>query len=737
MRRVVVSVTPQGPVSPGDAHPGWTVACSTRVDDVDQEVAPDRVMSATEHVLALPSGPKRRLVVPSAGADDPANLAEIIARVVDQVPAAGDLAAYGSWLLDALFGPNWPMIEDLADQGGLELALTWSHDDPHLSSLLWEAMHARDREGAGSRQPLAALPRGRPLVAMTRLVDQAAGPRVAQPDLPITGVPRVLFAMGADPLDAHVRPGAMFLGLLRSIEAEGTCVSRVVTSVSVDDLEDACRRFQPDLVHLVAHGKVNSDDVVELTLNRELVGHRRITNAVGDAKAVFLSACDSARSGADQASLAASLVHDGIPVVVGMAGRIDVGACRLFTRSLVRAVMSGDSLIEAAATGRRAALLAGTDSTDELDWALPAVFMAAGLDPDQQLVDRRATDRAADFATRLGFDPTPAFVGRREILEAADALLPSAGETRDEGARRGALLAYATGSLRKLGAERVLREIASRYLRAGHVPLFLGPNPTLKPNSFVEIAAEILDVIVDVRRVLGLAERWPQTLPASQDPFSYELLEEAVRTFKETPAHTDDLKKRLNNDFEQLARDFALIGPPFGDHTHVAVLASEVHDWGLGLTALLKSLTGQGLGRAGPVEAERTLVPFIMTGVLDDSRGILLAGQGDVKKVGSMWELKMFEAAEAVAAYNLTMLQSGQRLSPPIFVPAFVAKEEHQTRWDEKLLDNFFTSDRSPANLGTNLWLLVLGQGRDEYAPIRVVGETDDAAIDQLSRRGP
>ena len=76
--------------------------------------------------------------------------------------------------------------------------------------------------------------------------------RVVESDHPatstITRVPRVLFATGSSLTDDVIRPGAMFMGLLRKFDADGICVTRAVHDVSLSDLETECRAFHPDVV---------------------------------------------------------------------------------------------------------------------------------------------------------------------------------------------------------------------------------------------------------------------------------------------------------------------------------------------------------------------------------------------------------------------------------------------------------------------------------------------------------
>ena len=243
MQRVVVTVSTRGPIHAGGTHPGWTVSYAARVGGADQPIGAERDMPATAYRLALPSGPPRSVVVPTP-AERPGGPRGGHRPGGRRRPSGRRPGEYGGWLLDALFGPLWPDIEAAADPGaGLELALSWSHDDHTCrpsSGRRCTLRRCPGRTRTARPQPSPLWPASRPLVAFTpsspgrAATGRAAGPAGDHGS-------RVLFALGADPLDPEVRPGAMFLGLLRSFEAEGTCVSRVVTAVGAEDLDESCR----------------------------------------------------------------------------------------------------------------------------------------------------------------------------------------------------------------------------------------------------------------------------------------------------------------------------------------------------------------------------------------------------------------------------------------------------------------------------------------------------------------
>ena len=734
MQRVVVTVSPDD--APPDQRRGWVVSITHQHAEARETRigAEPIIMPAVELPLDLGGGRQRNVTVPHPGELGDKALKELLIRRARSEVKDGDGVAYGRWLHSALFGSMWPEIEALADGSGLELALKWAAGDHHLNALVWESMYAPplpDAPDEAQPEPLAGLRQPRPLVAFTRLITPSTPRTADQLGLPLMTVPRVLFAMGAKPDDPFVRPGAMFLGMLRAFEAAGTCVSRVLTEVSLADLKEYCDRSKPEIVHLVAHGVVDEESgEVGLMLNGNLASHAQIRGAVGDPVAVFLSACDTGRAGADQAPLAARLVRDGVPIVAGMAGKIGVGACRLFTRKLVEAVANGSGLIEGSAIGRRAALLHAEDPANDLDWGLPTVFMSDELEPDCRILDTGATTRAYGVIRNLKIGRNPVFCGRSKVLDVTDALLPRPGEVRNDGAARGLFVIHSKGSLDKLGSRRLLREIACRFVRAGHVPLLLGPFSSVGPTTFSQLVGELLRTIGLAREIIGLPLRWPGPLGPAPVNVTYAAVDEAIKKFGDTPdPDPRDVRRQLAPEFESLVEGYAALGAPFGPHTHVAVLGDAAHEWGAGLKPLLNMVTNAGLGTPGNGN-EGQLVPLLITALFDVGQGIHLAErQGELTNVGNFRPLEMFEETEAIAAYNWTLLQPWQG-------GAYIAREGQADRWD-KILRDRFKNDHYPVYLETMLYEVVRNFMYDPEGPLRRIDEDDDAAIQAMSGGHP
>ena len=397
---------------------------------------------------------------------------------------------------------------------------------------------------------------------------------------------------------------------------------------------------------------------------------------------------------------------------------------------MVEAVANGNGLIEGSANGRRAALWHVEDPASDLDWALPTVFMSDVLTPDCRVLNTDATTRAARVISNLRISRPPVFCGRSKVLDVADALLPRPGEVRNDGAARGLFVIHSKGSFDKLGSRRLLREIACRFVRAGHVPLLLGPfSSAHSPTTFSQLVGELLTSIGLARKVMELPWRWPGLLGPAPVNVTYGATDKAIRNFMSTPDPDPwDIRLELAPEFESLVEEYAALGAPFGPHTHVAVLGDAAHEWGAGLKPLLDMVTGAGLGTSGN-GGERRLVPLLITALFDVGQGIHLAErEGELTNVGNFRPLEMFEETEAIAAYNWTLLQPWKG--------AYIAKEGQADRLD-RILRGTFENDHYPVYLETELYRVVKALMNDVQGPLRRIDEDDDAAILAMSEGHP
>ena len=706
----------------------------------------------------VPTAPPYRAPPPDAShaelcTGDVRPLEELMRRLRTRDPRPDDVAVYGRWLLECLLGPAWPVIRahpDVTASRGLELALRWPVDELDLHRLVWEAM--RDEEA-----PLAGHPRL--LVAITRLVPAAPAQLTT-----IDGVPRVLFASGSPLSDPTVRPGAMYMGLLRTLDAGGRCRSRALQHVSIEDLRAECVRFAPHVVHLVAHG-VDTDSGGALMMRADATGggvngsRSRQGQQEADATALIgaitaggapiaaaLSACNSSRAAvavgpiadadamdpAQAAPLAAQLVAAGIPIVTAMSGEVSEPACRQYTRRLAEGVYSGNSVIESSAHGRRAALVSAAAPRAELDWALPALFLNEHVDAGRHLVDPNRSEKLLAAAGQLKLRREPVFIGRQSILATTEHLVERTGGI-------GVLAVLAPGVTVGLGGHRLLQEIGWRLLRSGHVPLLLGPYPkTGAPLTGSTLVAEILKQAVSVAQYLGLPPTMPITLPdlpgggalpgaETPAPRAREMIRRRITAFADAREAQDPETARdlLAEDLTGLARQAGELGDPFGPHSRTVVLCHNVHDWATptpaaaagdaaqsALGLLLGMLPAHGLPY-GLGDADRP-VPVVLTGSRTLAGGPSLGEWSTKATPGlSVQELGELDADEAVLGFQWVLLHPWTTVAAedlPIFGRVYTPLPSFTDQWENGLR----RLDRQPTTVEDSLYTtasVVAGMG--------------------------
>ena len=647
--------------------------------------------------------------------------ADAATRLLDRLSTGDaepdDVLVYGRWLFECLLAPAWPAIRAdraVTEARGVELALEWPVEDTDLHRLVWEAMHDGSAPLAGHRELLAVI---------TRLV-----PVETEPPVTVTRMPRVLFATGSALTDAVIRPGAMFMGLLRAFESEGICASRAVQDVTAEDLAEECARFRPDVVHLVAHGTVAADGTGVLQLGAQRAGTgtdgRALATALaagGRPLAVALSACQSGiASGPNGAApLAAELVRAGVPIVSAMAGEISEQACRLYSRRLVQAIHDGEPVVAAAAKGRRAALLHAENPSGQLDWAMPALFLARSVPPAFRPVDPTPARSLVEVADELGLRQQPVFIGRHNFLDLADDLF-----SPDPSRRLGFVGIVKEGTVAGLGGTRLLREIGFRLLRAGHVPLLLGPYSHRAPADLravvvgiVERAAKVAELLrlppapatvlgadgtfprvaasvaaptavgfaglpadeahgVPLAALAGFVGRSrslePAQVPVPSADEAHEALLAALAGFgrRRGPLDPAQVRLRLVRDLARLAEAVGAAGEPFGPHTRVVVLADEVHAWAGALGPLLDVVGRNGLGTA------QRPVPVVATASLVEGAGPALRAFRD-DRVGmpgyAFPELTRMPLPEAALGFQWVLLHPWHRDRGPEYRRVYTA----------------------------------------------------------------
>ena len=225
---------------------------------------------------------------------------------------------------------------------------------------------------------------------------------------------------------------------------------------------------------------------------------------------VILSACRTGSTEAlrpavlegahNLAPLATELVSLGVPLVLGMAGRVTDTTCRLFTRQFGDALVRGESLVAATAEARRATVSQGRTAEESVDWAFPALFAAEQVDPGFAPVPPGAADARTPEENwiqdyDLGRDPV--FCGRNDFFKAYYGFFgPSP--------RR--VLAIVADGQPGVGRTRLLQELAAQMLRDGHIPIILASDePGWKPpQSLQAFGDKLRGEIRKARRALDL-----------------------------------------------------------------------------------------------------------------------------------------------------------------------------------------------------------------------------------------
>lgn len=458
---------------------------------------------------------------------DPTTLEEMYDRIIlrSPIPANNDVSTFGKYLFNTLIGRDiWQAISELAEEEApdvLELALAWEATELDLHRLNWEMMHGPDGFLA------AKLPTPPREVAITRVVRGADWP----PQV-IGAIPRCLFVIGTALTDTRIRPGAEYLGLLRQIERAGRAIhSRVLRGAkgqgaSPSDVSQAMADFAPEIVQFICHGEFDEWDNAHLELaadpGEEESGKMRDSEQLSQylragkksPTILVLSACNTGQSSGEvemrgaheTAPMASQLVNKGIPVVIGMAGRVADSACRHFTRRFGEAIVKGEPLVKATAEGRRAAFAYDDQSPEEtVDWAFPAVFLSAKVLANYIPAPSPAAEKipptegwVASYHKKRGAEP--AFCGRHELFDAYYDLF--------DVAKPSVLGAY-VGQLepdKGFGKTRLLRELTVQAIRDGHIPVVVSSDSqNCEPPETVDaLLTELLKALNKARHTYGI-----------------------------------------------------------------------------------------------------------------------------------------------------------------------------------------------------------------------------------------
>jgi CHAT domain len=475
-------------------------------------------------------------------------LLQVYQSIVNRTAAPDSANRFGRYLFHTLIGNKiWQEICQTASQAEvIELALLWANNELDLHRLNWEMMHdsADFLAKGGSKK-----------VAITRLVHSCTQKNLHQASYP----PRVLFVIGTKEwTDPNIRPGAEYLGLLRQFKKNSRSIhSKILQNANPESLKQMLDNFRPDVVHFICHGyfdthnqhgylelRPNPDDSEEQKSDRHLLFAEELLHYFQECNLwpiVVLSACYSAGTNyagkmlatGDTAPLAAELVASGVPIVIGMAGRVSDHACRLFTRRFGEALVGGESIVMATTQGRRAAFALGPPTS--VDWAFPTVFMDDHVTSDYIPVNVTQNVpglKIDEWIRSYEVERDPVFCDRDEFFDAYEKLFAS----------KPVLIIYTDYSKPQMGKTRLLQELAAQALRDGHIPCLiasdnLGWEPGIK--NIGQLGIKLLKAIADARKILEL-----------QPPLDSSLLKKLL--FEKPIERYDRLKTLYENEPDSL-----------------------------------------------------------------------------------------------------------------------------------------------------------------------------------------
>lgn len=569
-------------------------------------------------------------------------------NIMGRQPGSNGVVHFGRYLFDTLIGEQlWAAMRSRAGDKPLELALSWPGGDAVLNRLPWEMMC----------DPGGVFLASQPGLAITRLVPGSAEVK----PLPIKAPLRVLFVVGSNLRDDDViRPGAEYLGLLRGLSYRSLTIKHhLLLAANTARLEAAMRSFRPSVVHFICHGGLdggrgyltlkdeqNAEKSVNVFADR-LITALRVDESLPPV--VVLNACFTATvglAGVGQVTvpLAAELVSLGIPVVVGMAGRVADQACRLFTRRFYESLLESGHVGHDAAQGRRAALGHGTNPSATVDWALPTLFLAEGVGEQALPISRQEGDydwhalAANDFAPP-GF---PAFCDRFEVLHWYTLLMAEPERQKEIGQRKSELLALvatirgrdaALDSDPRYGRTRLLKELAAQAVRDGSVPVLLA-HDRLPGHVWITDTDTLLKRVVraameTARSFAITADRWKpaytHTLlnlaPGAALPHGFPLEIELHFEGKE-PGHKESyhhcLALALVEDLKGLLEQIDA-GRPEAERgqSRLLLLIDDVHAMGGATLFLINHL----LRQRGPLWAARERMRAVLTAAEEPASG--------------------------------------------------------------------------------------------------------------------
>ena len=423
-----------------------------------------------------------------------------------------DIETFGRYLATTLLNQTaWEAIDAIAQDQPIELALCSHARERELARLPWEMMY-------GTYNFLVAETR-RP-VAVTRLITSVDRSQRQVSLDPLPSPLKVLFVVGNDLRNARIRPGAEYLNLLRRLEAQGILnfQSRILLAATGQHLEDEVKSWRPSVVHFICHGGYDEQQggFLELTPEDERDPHscffapELLPRLTPDnlRPLVFLNACyTGSATTLAYAPLAIEMVQGGLPIVVAMVGSVADRACRLFTRRFYEALLTGGSIVEATALGRRASFVQLNGHQANVDWIFPTLFLAEGVSPGIT-VDTQSQESWLNLQrianTYYNVRNYPMFCDRLVFIEKYQRLISSSDDSI--GFKVLAVEDLSQEKRSKYGKTCLLRELAARAVRDGHIPCLLAePFPQSgAPLTPLEVGEKLVRAINETYRHFDL-----------------------------------------------------------------------------------------------------------------------------------------------------------------------------------------------------------------------------------------
>jgi hypothetical protein len=476
-----------------------------------------------------------------------------------------------------------------------------------------------------------------------------------------------------------------------------------------------------------------------------------------------LNACHSAEiSGAVDAtgasgachSLAARLVAFGVPLVIGMTGEVADGACRLFTQSFYRALISGSCLVLAAARGRRAAMLHYASYLNDAEWTRPTVF-ARG---QTQFPINAAAAPMASLAGALGryrkssaplFDRIDCLSQYAQFRNEAHAFCSKHAQGKVDPGPREVVLAFGVeedeGHDQKLGRLRfgktpLFEDVAAQAVLDGFVPCVLPSGETEPPENLGDFALRVTEAMDEARDCFALKRRGQfevltvvamlcKLAPPSPTATPVERLQ-AVRELRQKLKQIGDmgrdearvLKAALASDFSKLREDFQ-------NERHPVVIIDDFHRYE-GVLAPLREHVLDVYGFGGDLpQGSRIVVPLIFTHSVRSAVG---RGAEEIKKLlnGMPKAVRRVPLGKlGLAELRLALSNCLLAMQPPVAVST-----------DRKIkpqVEGFFAAVSKTAQGVPSVFLSERVQGMVEYAKENrcLIEASEEVIFDSLKKR--